>query len=102
MRRTMRLRAHARSARGASGPRRRGPPSPPRRGNWPPPRRPRRALGIGPQMDDEMLRRAYADRVREADQRVARAQGAVATAKTNQANLEEEARRSGALPGWLR
>lgn len=60
------------------------------------------ALGIGPQVDDEMLRRAYADRVREADQRVSRAQSAVANAKTNQANLEEDARRSGALPGWLR
>jgi hypothetical protein len=60
------------------------------------------ALGIGPQVDDPDLRRAFNDRVREADQRLTRAKGAVATAKTDQANLEEEARRSGAMPGWLR
>jgi hypothetical protein len=59
-------------------------------------------MGIGPQTNDEELRRIYADKVRQADQRVTQAREAVATAKTNQANLEDEARREGAQPGWLR
>ncbi|HVQ31953.1 MAG TPA: hypothetical protein VMV21_20310, partial [Vicinamibacteria bacterium] len=59
-------------------------------------------MGIGPQTNDEELRRIYADKVRQAEQRVTQAREAVATAKTNQANLEDEARREGAQPGWLR
>ena len=59
-------------------------------------------MGIGPQTDDPELRRIYADKVRQAEQRVTQAREAVATAKTNQANLEDEARREGAPPGWLR
>jgi hypothetical protein len=59
-------------------------------------------MGIGPQTNDEELRRIYADKVRQADQRVTQAREAVATAKTNQTNLEDEARREGAQPGWLR
>jgi hypothetical protein len=60
------------------------------------------SMGIGPQVDDSELRRAFADQVKAADQRVKSAQNAVAVAKANQANLEEEARRTGAQPGWLR
>ena len=60
------------------------------------------SLGIGPQVPDPELLSVYSTRVREADERVTRAQGALANAKTDQANLEEEARREGALPGWLR
>ena len=59
-------------------------------------------MGIGPQTNDEELRRVYADKVRQAEQRVTQAREAVATAKTTQANLEDEARREGAQPGWLR
>ena len=59
-------------------------------------------LGIGPQVDDPNVRRAYGIQVREADERVTRAKSALASAKSNLANLEDEARRQGALPGWLR
>ena len=62
-------------------------------------------LGIGPQLgrnDDPQLRAGFNRQVTEAEQRVARAQSTVAVAKTNLENLEEQARRSGALPGWLR
>ena len=62
-------------------------------------------LGIGPQLgrnDDPLLRAGFNRQVAEAEQRVARAQSGVAAAKTSLNNLEDEARRSGASPGWLR
>ena len=59
-------------------------------------------LGIGPQVNDRELLRYFSSQVHEAELRVTRAQGALAVAKTDLTNLEEEARREGALPGWLR
>ena len=62
-------------------------------------------LGIGPQLgrnDDPQLRAGFNRQITQAEQRVARARSAAAGAKANLENLEEGARRSGALPGWLR
>jgi len=59
-------------------------------------------IGIGPQTNDEEQRRQFADQVRAADQQLTRAQRAVTKSKADLNNLEEEARRAGALPGWLR
>jgi hypothetical protein len=59
-------------------------------------------MGIGPQTNDDEQRRAFADKVRQAEQRVTHAQGALANANANLTKLEDAARREGALPGWLR
>ena len=60
------------------------------------------SLGIGPQVPDPELLARFSGQVREAEERVTRAEATLAVAQTNQVNLEEEARRAGALPGWLR
>jgi len=64
------------------------------------------SIGLEPSGNDTVnpaaIRNKWRSSLQEAEQRVKRAQSGLESAKRNLDRLEEDARRQGALPGWLR